>query len=131
MRHPRFASIPPTFDIALRAGTDFVVIAPCGELDLLTAPRLEATLSHAERRARLIVLDLRGLTFASAAGMKAVLDAHTRSQAPEGVCLTLVLQQDGPVRHAFELAGLAGRLPFTPAMPAWAVAAPATTPRAA
>jgi tartrate dehydrogenase/decarboxylase/D-malate dehydrogenase len=35
------------------------------------------------------------------------------------------------VRHAFELAGLADRLPFTPVMPGWASAAPATTPRAA
>jgi anti-anti-sigma factor len=117
--------------MVLRAASDYIVVAPHGELDLLTAPQLEAALTRAEHRAKLIVLDLRGLTFASAAGMKAVLDAHVRSQAADGTCLTLVLQHNGAVRHAFELAGLADRLPFTPVMPGWALAAPATTPRAA
>jgi anti-anti-sigma factor len=132
---PRRANAVSIFDVRLHAGPDYVVLTPVGELDLLTVPQLEELLERFERRTKLLVLDLRGLTFASAAGMKAVLDAHTRSQAHEGVCLTLVLQRTGPVRRAFELAGLADRLPFTTRMPAWAssrtLAASPTTPRAA
>jgi anti-anti-sigma factor len=46
-----------------------------GELNLATAPRLAQVLCEATRRARLIVVDLRGLTRVDTAGVGAILDA--------------------------------------------------------
>ena len=46
-----------------------------GELDLSTAPRLAQMLGQAMRRARIVVVDLRGLTRVDTAGVGAIADA--------------------------------------------------------
>jgi anti-anti-sigma factor len=49
-------------------------------LDLATAPSLEQTLRRAERRARLVVLDLRELTFMDSAGVHVIVNASVRAR---------------------------------------------------
>jgi len=49
-----------------------------GELDLATAPQLARTLREARQEARLVVLDLRELTFVDSAGVHVILDAGIR-----------------------------------------------------
>ncbi|HEX2703054.1 MAG TPA: STAS domain-containing protein [Solirubrobacteraceae bacterium] len=73
-------------------GAAWVCVA--GELSLATAPRLEQTLSQAIGRARLVVVDLRGLTRVDAAGV-GVLVSASRSARRDGRRLVLVrgLQQ--------------------------------------
>jgi len=46
-----------------------------GELDIATAPQVERALAAASLDARLVVLDLRGLTFMDSAGMHAIVAA--------------------------------------------------------
>lgn len=50
-----------------------------GELDVVTSPQLEQTLSEAQH-AHLVVLDLRELTFIDCLGMQLILDAACRAR---------------------------------------------------
>jgi anti-sigma B factor antagonist len=64
------------------SGAAWVRVA--GELDLLTSPQLEQTLSEAQRHARLVTLDLRELTFIDCRGVHVILDAADDAQRAEG-----------------------------------------------
>lgn len=55
-----------------------------GELDIATAPWLEQTLLHVERRARLVVLDLREVTFMDSSGVHVIADAAVRARRSNG-----------------------------------------------
>jgi len=82
-----------------------------GELDIDTADRVEAELARAEAGdARVIVLDLAGLTFMDSTGVRLVLEAHARSRADSN---RLRLRR-GPaaVQRVFELSGVTDTLPF-------------------
>jgi anti-anti-sigma factor len=68
-------------------GAAWVCVA--GELSLVTAPRIEQTVRRASGRARLVVVDLRGLTRVDAAGVGALVSA-TRAARREGRRLVLV-----------------------------------------
>ena len=68
-------------------GAAWVCVA--GELDLLTAPRLEQALRQATGRARLVVVDLRDLTRVDAAGVDALVSA-SRGARRDGRRLVLV-----------------------------------------
>jgi anti-sigma B factor antagonist len=70
---PYFASpFSCTFE---EGGPDAAWVRLAGEVDLATAPQLEQTLREAQRSARLIVLDLRELTFMDCRGVHVILDA--------------------------------------------------------
>ena len=63
-------------------GDDHAVVTAWGELDFASAPRLERELQRAENeQLRLIVLDLRGITFFDTAGVHLLLDARNRACA--------------------------------------------------
>jgi anti-anti-sigma factor len=51
-----------------------------GELDIATAPQLERTLDESQSQARLVVLDLRELTFLDISGMHAIINAGIRAR---------------------------------------------------
>jgi anti-sigma B factor antagonist len=68
-------------------GAAWVCVA--GELNLMTAPRLEQSVRQATGRARLVVVDLRGLTRVDAAGVGALVSA-SRSARREGRRLVFV-----------------------------------------
>lgn len=90
---------------------DIYTVCPSGELDIATAPDLEAELRRAEASdACAIVLDLSGLEFISTPGLRLVLAAHQRSQANSGrLCLVRPPRQ---ILRAFEISGLSERLKF-------------------
>ena len=72
---------PVDFDCTLRDdGYDAAWVHLGGELDIATSPLLERTLSEAQLRARLIVLDLRELAFIDCCGVHAILTAKSRAQ---------------------------------------------------
>jgi len=75
------------FDLAQQAlvrswkdcGSDVAWVQVVGELDIATAPALEQTLRDAELRARLVVLDLRELTFTDSSGVRVITNASVRA----------------------------------------------------
>jgi anti-sigma B factor antagonist len=65
-------------------GWDAAWVRVTGELDLLTSPRLRQTLGEAQRAARLVVLDLRELSFTDTSGIHVILDANRDAQREDG-----------------------------------------------
>lgn len=64
------------------SGATWVHVA--GELDLLTAPQLRQTLREAQLYARMVVLDLRALTFMDCSGVHVILDAAAKARGAGG-----------------------------------------------
>ena len=90
---------------------DVHVVQLTGELDMASAPRFEAELKRVEGTdAHEIVVDLSGLTFIGADGLKVLIHANARSRSG-GNRLALVRGSD-VVQSTFETAGLLSRLPF-------------------
>lgn len=104
---------PPYGELTVTADrTDDVhCVRLTGELDIGTADRVEAELARAEAGdARLVVLDLSGLTFMDSTGVRLVLEAHARSRADSN---RLRLRRgSAAVQRIFELSGVADTLPF-------------------
>ncbi len=67
--------------IDVRHERDRVVVGLQGELDLLTAPVLQAAVENAEiDGSEMLVLDLQDIRFIDSAGLRVILVAHERSQ---------------------------------------------------
>lgn len=88
--------------------TDFIaltIVRVAGELDLATGPRLRRELLLAADRAqRLLIVDLRDLTFIDAAGIRVLLTGARRMAECSGR-LTLACPQEG-VRRVLEMTDL-------------------------
>jgi anti-anti-sigma factor len=98
--------LPEHFSFAQEVENGVVPLRLLGELDLATAPLLEAELERA--RAQAVVLDLGELTFIDLAGLRAVLAAE--SQARENNQELTLMDGSKPVRRLFELTGAEGLL---------------------
>lgn len=106
----RDASAPPTpFSCSwAKDGDDVAWVRLAGELDIATSPRLERTLSVAQRQARLVVVDLRQVSFADSSAVHALADADTRGRRQ---CRRLVILRGPPhVDRIFALSGLCDAL---------------------
>jgi anti-anti-sigma factor len=75
-----------------------------GELDLAAAGQLIEVLREVQHRARLIVLDLRELTFLDAAGVRAIVDANL--YARRNGRRVLLVRAPNRVQKALELMGV-------------------------
>jgi anti-anti-sigma factor len=91
-----------------------VVVKVVGELDLATVPDVQHRLSELPLDAeRQVVFDVEGVTFLSAAGVRAVLDAKERVGARGG---TFVLRAPSRlVARVLRAAGVEDLLPVEPA----------------
>jgi anti-anti-sigma factor len=78
------------------------------ELDIASAPHLERALRRAELRARLVVLDLRELTFMDSCGSRVIVYASNRAQRA-GRRLVLV-RGPSQVQRLLALSGAAERV---------------------
>ena len=74
---PEGSARPVGFCVLVTARAADVVVAPQGDLDLATTPELEAVLVAQTGR---VVVDLRGVSFADATALHALLRAEARSQ---------------------------------------------------
>lgn len=102
---------PATFVLSSRRDGDRHTLAPAGELDLATAHEVDAELQRiAASDARAIVLDLSALAFIDSTGIRLTVRADERSRA-NGNRLALI-RPDPRVFRAFEICGMADRLPF-------------------
>lgn len=80
-------------------------LAVRGEVDMATAPALEAALEEAIRDSEgALVVDLSGVEFLDSSGLQVLMRARARL-GTEDRALALVCPF-GPVRRVFELAGL-------------------------
>jgi anti-anti-sigma factor len=81
-----------------------LVVAATGEVDLDTAPLLQAALVDAVDRGVTVCCDLSGVTFFGAAGITALLTAHER--AAEAGSLLTVRGAHGITRRVLEITGV-------------------------
>lgn len=73
--------IPEAFSVRVERRGDAAVVVPTGELDLATAPALEASLARAfEDDCGHVVLDLRELEFIDSSGLRTLLTARRRAE---------------------------------------------------
>lgn len=79
-----------------------------GELDLATAPEADRRLREAQAEAPRVVLDLDGLTFIDATGLRVLLDASDRATSSGGDLLVRRIRAG--VRRLLELTGTEERL---------------------
>jgi anti-anti-sigma factor len=104
------------FEIKREESRGVVIVSPAGELDIATADRLDQELRRVEElKPRLLVLDLRSLTFMDSSGVRTILLADTRSRQ-NGARLTIVR---GPeeVDRVFRITGIAEHLQIVDELP--------------
>ncbi len=101
------------FHIGLHPERDVVRVVPSGDLDLATAPELEAQLQELRRSGfERVVLDLRELRFVDSSGIRVIVREHQHAGANDR---ELSLIGGCPaVQRALELCGLLGHLHFEP-----------------
>ncbi len=100
-------SVP--FSIALRPARSVLVVRVCGEVDLLTAPKVQAVVTEAVGDGwDSIVVDFRPVTFMDSAGVHLLYALERLGQ--EGVSCRII---DGSpaVRDVLSLAGVSRVLP--------------------
>ena len=103
--------LPPPFRIEIAENGDGEVrIRPVGELDMSTAPELEASMVVVRAPGRVLVVDLSGLEFMDSTG----LTLFTRwSLGTERHGYTLALVRGGErIQRLFELTGLVTHFQF-------------------
>jgi anti-sigma B factor antagonist len=89
-------------------GRDAAWVRIAGELDLATAPELERTLEKPPVQARLVVLDLRELSFIDSSGVHAIVNASSRAR--QAGRRLVVLRGPPQVDRLFALTGSSGEL---------------------
>ena len=104
----------PSFDLRVVRTDRRMHIAPCGELDIATAPQLEQAVSEATAGAvSELVLDLRELTFMDSTGLRALAQANVKAEQA-GTELSI---WRGPrqIERVLEISGLGPLLPLADA----------------
>ena len=96
-------------DIAVVDG----VIHVSGEIDLMTAPELEACLGAVDGG---VLIDMIGVTFVDSVGLRVLITQHHR-QLREGAALRIVAMSQ-PVQRLLEITGLLPILTEGPALSA-------------
>jgi anti-anti-sigma factor len=87
-----------------------------GELDISSAAGVDQQLRHAEREARLVVLDLRRLDFIDSSGLHLIVDAHARIREAGG--RLVVVRGPATVQRVFQIARLDEQLEIVDQPPA-------------
>ncbi|SEF37396.1 anti-anti-sigma factor [Amycolatopsis pretoriensis] len=107
--------VPPQdlLRVTTHQSDDALVLQVDGELDLLSAPVLDAAVAAAlESELKLLVIDLTGVTFLASIGMTILLRAHRGAGLTAGI--RVVAAEGGTVARALELTGLSEALNVVP-----------------
>jgi anti-sigma B factor antagonist len=97
---------PAPFSVNVDSTGDRTVVAVRGELDLATAPELEAALLPPLGVGTAVALDLRALEFMDSTGVRVIVAAHLAAQEHEAPSLVVAVVPDGPVARVLEISGL-------------------------
>jgi anti-anti-sigma factor len=115
------------FSIHIDESDEMVRVVLEGELDIATTPTAEAELRRLEHnRARLIVLDLRRVTFMDSTGLRLLVAADARAR--EAGHRLAIVKGPAAVHRVLELTGLDAKLDLI-ADPADATAPSGGSPR--
>lgn len=96
---------PPQFEVEAHDVAVVAVVAVRGEVDLVTAPQLEAVVDEAIRdhgAPRPLLVDLEECTFIDSSGLAILMRAQDRLGEHPG--LAIVCRPDGPPARLLELA---------------------------
>jgi anti-sigma B factor antagonist len=99
----------PQFGVVVSVRADATGVVPHGELDLATAPELEAVLAA---QTGYVIVDLRELSFVDASGLRVLLEADAQSRQ-DGKNLRFIAGE--AVRRLFEWAGVPDQLTYVEA----------------
>ena len=112
-----FRAVRPAFFTCSckREGPERSRVCVAGELDIATTPRLERTLNEAIAQARLVVVDLRGLTFLGSSGLDVIVRAGIRARERGG--RLVLLHGAAHLDRLLELPGVRERVEFGFASP--------------
>ena len=107
--------IPEAFSVRMEDHAGTAVVVPTGELDLATAPALEAALGRAFESVGpgRVVLDLRELEFIDSSGLRTLLTARRQAEATSA-SFSLVAGHRG-LERTLEIAGVHKVFIWTPA----------------
>ena len=100
-------SLVPGFSVDVRRERGAMVVAPRGELDLATVSQVREALDRRDGD-RLVVLDLRGLSFMDSAGVQLVLEVHQRAVG-DGIEFRVRRGRES-VQRLFDMTGLSRHL---------------------
>jgi anti-sigma B factor antagonist len=96
-----------SLDIEVSGDGPVTTVAVSGEIDITTAPQLEAAVAELQPAERL-VLDLRGVSFMDSTGVRLVMALDLRSRA-EGWAFAIA-RSSGPVAHVLDLCRIPDRV---------------------
>ncbi|HEU4976518.1 MAG TPA: STAS domain-containing protein [Baekduia sp.] len=97
---------PSPFDLTIREDGGDVLIALRGELDVASAPQLEAALLPPVEAGRRAVLDLGQLEFMDSTGVRVLVTAHHAAEEHGGRLTLLRTPEGSPVHRVLEISGL-------------------------
>ena len=101
----------PSFELRIVRSDGRMQIAPCGELDIVTAPQLEDAVGKATSEpVSELVLDLREVTFMDSTGLRAL--ASARTQAEEAGTALSIWRGPRQIERVLEISGLGPLLPL-------------------
>ena len=102
-----FAS-PPFLCSTRTGGAQATWIHVAGELDLLTAPQLERALYDAQHNNRVVVVDMREISFIDSAGIHVLLAAHKDAKRGKQ---QLRIVSNRVVERLLTISGASGKIP--------------------
>jgi anti-anti-sigma factor len=97
---------PTGFSISTSERDGRAVVVIRGELDLATAPDLEAALTERLDAGQDVVVDLRELEFMDSTGLRAVVAAHARVEGAEQSFLVVRPLPGAPIAKILAISGV-------------------------
>jgi anti-sigma B factor antagonist len=97
---------PTGFSISISDRNGRAVVVIRGELDLATAPDLDAALMELLDAGQDVVVDLRELEFMDSTGLRALVAAHTRADGGEQTFVIVRPLPGGPIERILAIAGV-------------------------
>ncbi len=102
-------STQPPLELRSAYSDGVLTIEVEGEVDMTTSERVETAIVAVSGTARLVVVDLSGVTVLDSSGLNALVRAQ-RQLRERGIALRLVCPVDRSIRRVIEIADLVGTL---------------------
>ena len=97
---------PTGFSISISDRDGRAVVVIRGELDLATAPDLEAALTERLDAGQDVVVDLRELAFLDSTGLRVLVASHIRAEGGDASFLIVRPRPGAPIKRILDIAGV-------------------------